>query len=171
LASHDTFEIELMTISRRIIDLARTELNSLLDGAARRSSERDDDGHLSGVSDKELEEELARRRQAKEEVEDLLRRRPGSVSGRRAASQREEARRPPPPKPLTDEAAKVARAYASLEVPPTADFETVRRAYRDLMRKYHPDKHTGSAEKQKAANEVAQKLTESYKLLEKHLRK
>jgi len=40
-----------------------------------------------------------------------------------------------------------------------------------LMRKYHPDHHTGSPEKQRAANEVAQRLTESYKLLEKKLRK
>ena len=38
------------------------------------------------------------------------------------------------------------------------------------MRKYHPDRHTASPEKQKAANELAQKLTASYEILEKHLR-
>jgi hypothetical protein len=40
-----------------------------------------------------------------------------------------------------------------------------------MMRKYHPDLHASSPEKQKAANELAQRLTESYKLLEKRLRK
>jgi DnaJ-domain-containing protein 1 len=38
------------------------------------------------------------------------------------------------------------------------------------MRKYHPDRHTSSSpEKQRAANEVAQRLTEAYKLLQKRL--
>ena len=114
---------------------------------------------------------VERRRKAREEVDDLLNRRPGSVSGRRAAAEREQARRPPAPKPLSPEAQKLRKAYRDLEVPETADFETVRRAYRDLMRKYHPDRHTGSPEKLRAANEVAQKLTEAYKLLEKQLRK
>jgi curved DNA-binding protein CbpA len=70
-----------------------------------------------------------------------------------------------------DDSGAVRRAYAALEVPPGSDFETVRRAYRTLMRKYHPDLHTSTPEKQKAANEIAQKLTDSYKLLEKRLRR
>ena len=32
------------------------------------------------------------------------------------------------------------------------------------MRKYHPDHHSGSPEKQKTATELTQKLTEAYKL-------
>ena len=47
----------------------------------------------------------------------------------------------------------------------------MRRSYRALMRKYHPDHHTESPEKQKAANDVAQGLTQAYKLLEQRLRK
>jgi curved DNA-binding protein CbpA len=47
----------------------------------------------------------------------------------------------------------------------------VRKSYRAMMRKYHPDRHTQSPEKQKAANELAQKLTAAYKTLEKHLRR
>jgi curved DNA-binding protein CbpA len=50
-----------------------------------------------------------------------------------------------------------------------SSFETVRRSYRNLMRKYHPDRHTSSPEKQRAANEIAQGLTEAYKLLQKRL--
>jgi DnaJ-domain-containing protein 1 len=164
-----------MSISRRLIDLARSELNSLLDSAARKSNDGDGDGEgsgrFSGLSDADLQEELERRRKAREEVDELLRRRPGSVSGRRAAAERGEANRPPSPKPLSDDALKLKRAYAALEVREGSDFETVRRAYRDLMRKYHPDRHAGSPEKQRAANEVAQRLTEAYKLLEKQLRR
>lgn len=164
-----------MSISRRLIDLARSELNSLLDSAARKSNESEGEGEgsgrFSGLSDAELQEELERRRKARDEVDELLRRRPGSVSGRRAASERGETHRAPPPKPLSDDALKLKRAYAALEVREGSDFETVRRAYRDLMRKYHPDRHAGSPEKQRAANEVTQRLTEAYKLLEKQLRR
>jgi curved DNA-binding protein CbpA len=35
------------------------------------------------------------------------------------------------------------------------------------MRKYHPDRHAGSPEKQKSATELAQKLTLAYELIEK----
>ena len=66
---------------------------------------------------------------------------------------------------------EVAAAYAALEVRPGADFDTVRKAYRTLMRKYHPDRHTSSPDKQKTATEIAQRLTEAYKLLEKRLRR
>jgi DnaJ-class molecular chaperone len=38
------------------------------------------------------------------------------------------------------------------------------------MRKYHPDRHAGSPDKQKAATEVAQKLTLAYRLIEKRSR-
>jgi curved DNA-binding protein CbpA len=63
------------------------------------------------------------------------------------------------------------RAYAALEVPFDADFQTVRRSYRALMRKYHPDRHQGSPEKQKSATELAQKLTAAYGLIETRTRK
>ena len=40
-----------------------------------------------------------------------------------------------------------------------------------MMRKYHPDRHTATPEKQKAANELAQKLTAAYDILERQLRR
>ena len=40
-----------------------------------------------------------------------------------------------------------------------------------MMRKYHPDLHGGSADKQRAATDLTQRLTEAYKTLERHLRK
>ena len=77
-------------------------------------------------------------------------------------------RRRAEPRP-TDEALR--KAYAALEVPPGSDFETVRKAYRRLMRKYHPDLHTGTPEKHRAATDLTQRLTEAYKTLDRHLRR
>ena len=39
------------------------------------------------------------------------------------------------------------------------------------MRKYHPDLHRGSPEAQRAATDLAQRLTEAYKVLEKQTRR
>jgi DnaJ-domain-containing protein 1 len=52
--------------------------------------------------------------------------------------------------------------YANLEVPFGADIETVRRSYKRLMMKYHPDKHAGDPEKQKVALEITKKINESF---------
>jgi curved DNA-binding protein CbpA len=46
----------------------------------------------------------------------------------------------------------------------------VRKSYRSLLRKYHPDRHAGSPEKQKSATELAQKLSAAYALIERRPR-
>ena len=154
-----------MSIGRRLIDLARSELNSLLEKAADLDDGRRDgdswSGELGGLSDDELEAELERRRLAREEAEEAAR-------GPRPASSR--ARAEPPRRTAAGDEA-VRRAYAALEVPPGSDFETIRKAYRRLMRKYHPDLHAGSREGQRAATDLTQRLTEAYKLLEKQTRR
>jgi DnaJ-domain-containing protein 1 len=174
-----------VSIGRRFIDMARAELNSLLDFAGRRgdkgerdpsqsgSDEDEDRADLHGFTAKELEEELERRRRAREEVDELLsgRRRANSADGPFRNPTEAGARHRKVANPVNEEALRIQKAYAALEVPAGSNFDTVRRAYRTLMRKYHPDRHTATPEKQKAANEVAQRLTESYKLLEKHLRR
>ena len=165
-----------MSIGKRLIDLARSELNSLLDKAADFDERRDDHDdrwstELGGLSDKELEEELERRRRSREEAEEAATgTRPASAdaSARSGASARPRAE-PPRRTAAGDDA--VRRAYAALEVPPGSDFETIRKAYRRLMRKYHPDLHRSSPEAQRAATDLAQRLTESYKLLEKQTRR
>jgi DnaJ-domain-containing protein 1 len=159
-----------MSISRRLIDLARAELNSLLEKAAR---EDDDDdyrprrrsgggGDVSGMSDEELAAEIERRRRAREEVDEALHgKRPGA---------RPPPRTPPPPRTAAGDSA-IRKAYAALEVPAGSDFETVRKSYRRLMRKYHPDLHGGTPEAQRAATDLTQRLTQAYKTLEKHLKR
>jgi DnaJ-domain-containing protein 1 len=165
-----------MSIGRRLLNMARSELNSLLDIAAQRTGRDDDEERdaLDGYSASELEEELQRRRAARQEVEDAIHGRktseppPSSTGGRSGRSTGATGGRGPGG---ASEAARIQKAYAALEVPQGSSFETVRKAYRTMMRKYHPDHHTQSAEKQRAANDVAQRLTEAYKLLEKTLRK
>jgi DnaJ-domain-containing protein 1 len=159
-----------MSIGKRLIDLARSELNSLLDRAAELEDDVRDDswgGGLEGLSDVELQAELERRRRAREEAEEAA----GGPRARPASDRQAGARRPEPPRRTSAGDAAIRRAYAALEVPPGSDFETVRKAYRRLMRKYHPDLHGGSPEALRAANDLTQRLTESYKLLEKQLRR
>jgi DnaJ-domain-containing protein 1 len=168
-----------MSISKRLIDLARSELNSLLDKAAdyddRRHLQDDDWGHdLRDLSDEELAAEIDRRRRAREEAEEAATgKRPSArpATGDRAGSPSSSGRRPEPPRRTASGDAAIRKAYAALEVPPGSDFETIRKSYRRMMRKYHPDLHRGSPEAQRAATDLAQRLTEAYKLLEKQTRK
>jgi DnaJ-domain-containing protein 1 len=52
--------------------------------------------------------------------------------------------------------------YANLEVPFGADIETVRKSYKTLMLRYHPDKHAGDPEKQRIALEITKKVNQSF---------
>jgi len=164
-----------VSIGRRLIDMARSELNSLLDVAAKHAPDDDDDPVASRAAADAAppaggrwSQEAEWLRKARQEVED-------AIHGRRTAPEPEPARPGGAPRSganrVVGEALRVQKAYAALEVRQGADFETVRRSYRNLMRKYHPDHHTGSPEKQKAANDIQLLLTEAYKLLEKKLRK
>ena len=79
-----------MSIGKRLIDLARSELNSLLDKAARVDGDEADDrerrrygSEFPSMSDKELDEEIERRRQAREEVEQATNRNYRPAHGRR----------------------------------------------------------------------------------------
>ncbi len=52
--------------------------------------------------------------------------------------------------------------YAILEVPFGAPFEQVKRAYKKMLRRYHPDRHSSDPEKLKLATEITTKINESY---------
>jgi DnaJ-domain-containing protein 1 len=52
--------------------------------------------------------------------------------------------------------------HRTLEVPVGADFDTIRKSYRRLMAKYHPDKYASDPEKYAAATEVTRKITGAY---------
>lgn len=174
-----------MTIGRRLVDLLRSNLHSLFE----RTDSWDAGGHATRIetlSDEQLEAEL-RRRQARRaaaeaaantdrgatptveqeawrEVDDVVgghgryrttrRRRGRSHRGQRAPAGRD---------------ARLAQLYAQLECPYGADLATVRRHYRGLMRKYHPDVHHQNAEKHRLATELSQRLTSAYNELRRTL--
>ncbi len=52
--------------------------------------------------------------------------------------------------------------YANLEVPFPSDIETVRRSYKKLMLRYHPDKHGGDPEQLRVATEITKRINESF---------
>ena len=165
-----------MSVGKRLFNLAKSELNSLLDRAAEaeRVESRDPDEDLyrrfslDELSDKELEAEIERRHRARQAhargASSTSRPADRAAPGSARKSSGAQARKPAP----DDE---IRRAYAALEVPFGSDFATVRRSYRVLMRKYHPDRHAGSPEKQETATELAQKLSQAYHLIEQRLRR
>ncbi len=64
---------------------------------------------------------------------------------------------------------KIAGYYANLEIPYGSDLETVRRAWRKMVAKYHPDKFAGNPEKQQIATELTKGINRAYEELTKYL--
>ena len=52
--------------------------------------------------------------------------------------------------------------YANLDVPIGAPFEEIRRSYKRLLKRYHPDRFADDPQKQSLATEITQKLNQSY---------
>lgn len=75
-----------------------------------------------------------------------------------------------PPRPGSQEA-KLAEWYRVLDLNAGADIPQIKSAYRQLMRKYHPDMHAGNPGKQKAATELSMRVTAAYNGLVAHLEK
>ena len=159
-----------MSIGKRLIDLARSELNSLLEKAARVDDDDDDDGRggsygsseYASMSDTELsrgDRAAAAGARGGRAGRPATRRRPGAAD------------LAPPPRRTAAGDRRSARPTPRWRSRPAPIFETVKRSYRRLMRKYHPDLNAGSKEKQRAATDLSQRLTEAYKTLEKHLRR
>lgn len=71
--------------------------------------------------------------------------------------------------PPSDPVADRKTWYRTLELEPGADLRTVRKAYRKLLLKYHPDRHASDPEKYKAATEITRRLTEAYNGLTRYL--
>jgi DnaJ-domain-containing protein 1 len=58
--------------------------------------------------------------------------------------------------------AQIEAWHRTLEVEVGADFASIRKSYRRLLAKYHPDKYAGDSDKYAAATEVARKITIAY---------
>jgi curved DNA-binding protein CbpA len=193
-----------MSFTKRVLDVAKANLNALLDKAGAPPD-------LENLSDAELEAELDRRKQrrlresdeqrARESAERAARERAAQRATDKAkdrmsnveaeferlkqraaagektpppaskqSKQREQQRRPPPPRTGAGMSEKRLRdLYAQLETPYGAPFEDVKKSFRRLMRKYHPDLHVGDPVKHKTATQLSMSLTTAYNELEIHL--
>lgn len=67
--------------------------------------------------------------------------------------------------------AQAAEWLKVLDLQPGADMAQIKSAYRQMMRKYHPDMHAGSPQKQKAATELSVRVTTAYNSLVAHMEK
>ena len=63
----------------------------------------------------------------------------------------------------------LARYYANLEIPYGAGLDTVRAAWRRLVKQYHPDLHSADERKKRTATELVQGLNRAYEELTRHL--
>jgi DnaJ-domain-containing protein 1 len=179
-----------VSIGKRFVNLFRSNLTSLFDRSSRDRFGRP----LEELSDGELEEELRRRRSRREaaeraasdpeqeawdEVERAVREGSGrfrTSGGRRSGSYRRVGSTPGPtggasrrPASAPARDPRLAQFYAQLECPYGADLTAVRKQYRALMLKYHPDMHSGNPEKQRLATELSQRLTMAYNELRRSL--
>lgn len=68
----------------------------------------------------------------------------------------------PDPSGSPDVPPEVAKAYRALEVPVGSDRETVKTAYRDLMKKYHQDRFQQDEEKREMAGTVSKRLNKAH---------
>jgi curved DNA-binding protein CbpA len=75
-----------------------------------------------------------------------------------------------PPRPGSTEA-QLLEWYRVLDLQVGADMAQIKTSYRQLMRKYHPDMHAGSPQKQKAATELSMRVTTAYNGLVTHFEK
>lgn len=67
------------------------------------------------------------------------------------------------PPPDVDQ--ELARYYANLEIPYGSDLNTVRNAWKSMMKKYHPDLHGADPDKRRLAGELTSELTRAYQEL------
>lgn len=65
---------------------------------------------------------------------------------------------------------KLAGYYKVLDLQIGASQDEVKASYRKLMRKYHPDRHVGAPQKQKAATELTMRVTQAYNEIMRHLK-
>jgi DnaJ-class molecular chaperone len=64
-----------------------------------------------------------------------------------------------------------AEYYANLEIKSGSDFEQIKASYKNLIKKYHPDKFNSSEEKRKMAEIITTRLNEAYTYFEKKFNK
>lgn len=163
-----------MSITKRLLEIARSNLTDF-----RTAFVRDDDRELLETPPQKAEEKAPAEGEAPAEDDGES---VGAKAGRRvrkvkdaaeeawdrayeAARARAGVRGDPPSDPAADR----RRWYKVLELEVGADLPAVRKAYRKLMHKFHPDRFVNDPERLKAATEMARRLTEAYNGLSRYL--
>lgn len=62
--------------------------------------------------------------------------------------------------------AKEKKYFGYLEMEPTKDFTLIKKQYRKMMKKYHPDRYTETDKKRDIAEEITRQLNEAYEYFE-----
>ncbi len=152
-----------MGLGKRLWDVARSNATDFASAFT-----RDPDASERARFDKELEDEIER------EVKDTL----GAKAGRRArkvadaaedawerafeAAQQRQASGGGSTVRGRPSQREIEGWYRTLEVPADAEWAIVRKSYRRLVAKYHPDRFADDPTKYEAATEVARKITLAY---------
>jgi hypothetical protein len=149
-------------IGKRLLNVARANVTDFASAFS-----RDPDVRERRRLDDELDEEVAREvqsvgakagrkaRHVADKAEEAWERAFEEARARGHADQSHGGRGRPSARDIED-------WHRTLEVPVGADFETIRKSYRRLMAKYHPDKFASDPEKYAAATEVTRKITGAY---------
>lgn len=101
--------------------------------------------------------------EAMEELDESLR------TGKNTESRRGERPRGKPREAPGSRDEDLRQDYANLEVPFGSDIEVVKRAYKTMIMRYHPDKHAGDPEKLRVATEITKKVNESFERIRTRL--
>ncbi|MBI5482586.1 MAG: J domain-containing protein [Deltaproteobacteria bacterium] len=187
-----------MSLTPRFMNLAKANLNALLDRVA-----DGDTGSLDSLTDEELEAELLRRQARREREEELRQMRAeseraararaaatgtstgtGSSAGTSTGTGRSAGASSGSGSSSSGSGSgsgggrargridprRLAELYQQLEVPIGADLTEVKASYRRLMRKYHPDRYPNDPQRAATATELTQRLAQAYRELEAALR-
>jgi DnaJ-domain-containing protein 1 len=125
---------------------------------ARSARERAASARRSKVM-RERDERSARQRAAADEAFRKVKDQARSSSPPRGAGNSSQSQRPARP---GSSDAQVMDWHKTLDVPVGADLAQIKSAYRQMMRRYHPDMHAGNPQKQKAATELSVRVTAAY---------
>lgn len=161
-----------MSIGKRLLDLARSNLTDFRSAFVRDENreiletdrspppERESSGEAGEDDDESVGARAGRgARRVKDAAEEAWDR------AFETARARAGVRGDPPSDPAADR----KRWYRTLELEPGAEVADVRKAYRRLLKKFHPDRFANDPEKLKVATEVTRQLTEAHSGLMRHL--
>ncbi len=151
-----------------------TRARAAAERAARVHKDRDDrEARVKAESDaqlRRLREEAARAGRNTASTSGGVGGSSGSSAGSARSTSSSSSSSGRPPRPGSAEA-NVAEWLRVLDLSAGAGLPQIKTAYRQMMRKYHPDMHASSPQKQKAATELSVRVTAAYNGLVSYLNK